>query len=62
MDVWAVVKAAGWRGAISLCDATFTGWEVGFLGYALSLLAAWDHSEEAADQKRLLLQVLGVRS
>lgn len=58
--MWAVVKAIGWEGAKEVCNETFTGWEVGFLFYALSMLADWERAVELDHQHRLLKQALGV--
>lgn len=58
MDVWALVRAVGWEGAKNLAEDTFTGWEVGFLRYALGVLSEWDREQD----RRAFLAGLGGRA
>lgn len=46
LRLWRLVRAAGWPAAERLSDATFTGWEVEFLGVALGMLSDADRAAE----------------
>jgi hypothetical protein len=50
LDVARVVRAVGWEGAVELHGGTWRGWEVHFLGRALTLCAEADRDAGILEQ------------
>lgn len=60
MRVWEIVDGVGWAAAQRLCYATFTGWEVEFLGKAVAMMSREARTQRRMDEARTLFHALGV--